>query len=450
MNLIPLLPDANPDQPFAYLRRGVVTRAEFLAQVLAVADTLPAEGCLLNLCVDRYHFAVTLFATIKRGLLTVLPNSVAPEHLAKVMQDHPGLRVVSDQPDNPVPALPWQQVQLHAQASVPPQTVPMIDFHQTIACVYTSGSTGTPTAHYKQFGRVRLGILGGAEVLWAKTGGPCAVVGTVPIRHMYGLESSVLLPVLAGGVLMEDVPFFPADIADSLARMPAPRLLVITPFHLRKLIESGIPLPPVAAILSATAPLDAALAQAAEAAFDSRLVEIYGSTETGQIAMRETARETAWQRLAGVQLVQYGDETWVEGELFAQPQLLNDVVEVAEDGTFRLIDRKANMVNVAGKRSSISFLNTTLQQLPGVTDGVFFVPPRPQTQDVERLAAFVVAPGQTRDAILAGLRAHMDPVFLPRPLILVDDLPRDGNGKLLARSLARLIDTHFESKGDDA
>ncbi|WP_018153050.1 AMP-binding protein [Leeia oryzae] len=450
MTLIPLLPDTPPDQPFAYLRDSVVTRARFLAHVSEVADTLPDEGCLLNLCVDRYHFAVTLFAAIQRGLLTVLPNSLAPEHLAKVMQDHPGLQVVGDQADNPVPSLPWQAVRLQATASTPHLPMPMVDFHQTIACVYTSGSTGTPTAHYKQFGRVRLGILGGAEVLWSKTGGPCAVVGTVPIRHMYGLESSVLLPVLAGGMLMEDVPFFPADIADSLARLPAPRLLVITPFHLRKLIESGIPLPPVAAILSATAPLSAELAQAAEQAFGSRLVEIYGSTETGQIAMRETARETAWQRLSGVQLVQRGEETWAEGELFAQPQLLNDVVEISADGDFRLIDRKANMVNVAGKRSSMSFLNATLLQLPGVTDGVFFVPPRSQAQDVERLAAFVVAPGKTREEILAALRAHMDPVFLPRPLLLIDELPRDGNGKLLARSLTQLVNTHFDAKGETA
>jgi hypothetical protein len=44
--------------------------------------------------------------------------------------------------------------------------------------------------------------------------------------------------------------------------------------------------------------------------------------------------------------------------------------------------------------------------------------------------------------VLAGLRAQIDPVFLPRPLIFVDTLPRDGNGKMLAATLQKLIAQH--------
>jgi acyl-coenzyme A synthetase/AMP-(fatty) acid ligase len=55
-----------------------------------------------------------------------------------------------------------------------------------------------------------------------------------------------------------------------------------------------------------------------------------------------------------------------------------------------------------------------------------------------RLTAFVVAPGLDRTAVLAALRERIDPVFLPRPLHLVDALPRNATGKLPRESLVAL------------
>src|SRR2546429_7808396 len=85
-------------------------------------------------------------------------------------------------------------------------------------------------------------------------------------------------------------PFYPADIAGVLAAVPRPRILVSTPIHLRALLESGIALPPADLIVSSTAPLTAQLAAEVEQRFNTRLLEIYGSTETGpNSAPRPTA-----------------------------------------------------------------------------------------------------------------------------------------------------------------
>jgi len=444
MNLIPLLPQTDPDSMFCLRDGHTIRRQDFHAQIMALAATLPERVRVLNMCADRYWFAVTLFAAISRGMLTVLPNSAAPEHIAAVAAEQPDLLVLGDQEVNPVEGLPYFKVD---QCSLPQETVvqsmPMIPFDQRIACVYTSGSTGNPMPHYKTFGRLRLAILAGAQRVWEATGGPCSVIATVPIRHMYGLESSVLLPILGLGQLSARLPFFPADILTSLQEMPAPRLLVITPFHLRKLLESGLALPPVAAILSATAPLSAELAGQAEQQLGCPVIEIYGSTETGQLAMREPVRDSEWSNLAGIVLSEQDGDVWASGEVYETPQILNDTIELISPSRFRLVDRKANMINVAGKRSSLSFLNAILCGLPGVEDGVFCVPLRGQGQDVERLAAFVVAPTLQRTDILAGLRHHLDPVFLPRPIVFVDTLPRDGNGKIQARVLDGLIARHI-------
>src|SRR3546814_1825962 len=65
---------------------------------------------------------------------------------------------------------------------------------------------------------------------------------------------SVLLPLLGNVAVHVARPFFPQDVADALAEAKAPRLLVTTPVHLRALVEAGVSLPPMAGIVTATAP----------------------------------------------------------------------------------------------------------------------------------------------------------------------------------------------------
>jgi acyl-coenzyme A synthetase/AMP-(fatty) acid ligase len=78
-----------------------------------------------------------------------------------------------------------------------------------------------------------------------------------------------------------------------------------------------------------------------------------------------------------------------------------------------------------------------------VRDAVFCLPRGDADTELARLAAFVVAPGLSPAEILSALRPHLDPVFLPRPIVVVDSLPRDGNGKIPAAALQALIAAHI-------
>jgi acyl-coenzyme A synthetase/AMP-(fatty) acid ligase len=113
------------------------------------------------------------------------------------------------------------------------------------------------------------------------------------------------------------------------------------------------------------------------------------------------------------------------------------VVELHEDASFSLHGRLADLVNIAGKRTSLVHLNYHLNAVPGVRDGVFFLP-GDRGQRVTRLTAFVVAPGHSAKTILADLRQRIDSAFMPRPLHLVDALPRNSTGKLTQQQLAAL------------
>jgi acyl-coenzyme A synthetase/AMP-(fatty) acid ligase len=214
---------------------------------------------------------------------------------------------------------------------------------------------------------------------------------------------------------------------------------VTTPVHLKALVESGLPLPPVDRLLSATAPLSTDLAEQAEARFGAPLHEIYGCTETGQLATRRTTETPAWQPLAGVRLDLQDGACHASGGHVEGRVPLADRIELQADGRFLLAGRHADMVNIAGKRNSIAHLNHHLNAIPQVQDGAFFLPEAEPAGGVARLAAVVVAPGLDRQALLDALRQRIDPVFLPRPLLFVDRLPRNATGKLTRDSLLALL-----------
>jgi acyl-coenzyme A synthetase/AMP-(fatty) acid ligase len=106
------------------------------------------------------------------------------------------------------------------------------------------------------------------------------------------------------------------------------------------------------------------------------------------------------------------------------------------------------LVNIAGKRSSFGYLNAQLNAIPGVVDGVFFLRETlAGDTGVERLAALVVAPTLTAAQLTRQLRARIDAVFLPRPLLLVDQLPRNATGKLPLQTLRLLAERHLHAAG---
>lgn len=439
MNTLPLLPESDMDSIVAYHGTRPVTRAEFLCDILALTERIPDTGHVLNLCKDRYWFTTTLFASISRGILSILPNSIAPEVIRELQRELTDIISIGELSSSPYP-LPHLQATGGNNLRQNP-VMPRILFEQRIMQVYTSGSTGKPQPHAKTFGRVYQCATAEARRIRATAGMHCAVLGTVPFQHMYGLESTIFLPVLGGGQLSSRLPFFPADVSAALSELPAPRLLVTTPFHLRKLVDTDIDFPNIAAIVSATAPLSLELAMAAEARLKAPVIEIYGSTETGQIATRQPVRQQEWEAYEGIEFEQNGEDITLTGAHLEGPQQLNDMLELIDHARFRLLGRNSDMVNVVGKRSSLGYLNHVLTSLPGVRDGVFCVPDG--AQDVSRLAAFVVAPGLCSGDITAALRRHLDQVFLPRQIVFLDALPRDGNGKIHARTITTLISRYL-------
>ena len=438
MPSLPLVSHISPDSIIAWRADGAVSLRQFLAEVGELAALLPAGSHLLNLCGDRYRFSVGLAAAIVSGKVSLLPSAHTAEVVRQIRGFAPDVFCLTDS-DPCTVDLP--RLRYPAMGVSPPGVfaIPQIEATQRIAVVFTSGSTGIPQPHPKTWGALVSSVR--AEALRLGLPRDCTIVGTVPPQHMYGFESTLLMAWHSGNALSHAQPFYPADICQALAAVPAPRVLVSSPVHLRALLDAGLALPEIAGVVSATAPLSAQLAQDIEARCHAPLTEIYGSTETGLVATRRPAQSAEWQLLPGIKLIAEGDCVRACGGHIETPVAMNDRIEPLTGEHFLLHGRIADLVNIAGKRHSLASLNHLLNTIPGVKDGAFYMPDETSPDHVTRLAACVVAPGLDAPHLLAALREHIDPVFLPRPLLFVDALPRNHTGKLPRAALQALLQT---------
>jgi acyl-coenzyme A synthetase/AMP-(fatty) acid ligase len=402
------------DMVFAWHRGAAVSVAQFEAAAATLAVRLPRKPYVVNLCEDRYAFTVAFAASLMAGQTTLLPPSRAPEAVRESCDGRDAYTLADEQ----------VFVEGNATGAF------HVDERHIAAIVFTSGSTGRPEPHAKTWGS----LVAGARALGAWLGAKGSVIGTVPPQHMFGLESTVMLPWQNALAMHSGRPLLPADLGDAVAASTAPRWLMTSPLHLRACVAARQALPGLAGVVSSTMPLERELARAAETLWGCPIYEIYGSSECGMIALRRTAAEEDWELCPGVALQARDGELWVHGGHIQTAQRIADELEPRAGRRFTLLGRKASLVKIAGKRTTLEALNAALCRIDGVQDGAFYL-----REGAARLGALAVAPGKTARALRAGLRRHIDPAFLPRPLHLVPALPRNETGKLTRQALDELL-----------
>ncbi len=424
---------------------GALTAAAFFTQVHRLAEALPDARFVINLCETRHGFMLGFAAALLRGQTSLLPSGQGRGDWEQVLRQFPDAWLLSEKPltaERVVDISPF----LASSATHTVQT-PLIDGGQRAAILFTSGSTGQPTAHPKTWEQLCHGAASLAAALnWGESPS-CAVVGSVPPQHMFGLEATVMLPWTMGVPVHAQKPLLPTDLENVLRQCDRPSWWMTTPMHLRAPLHA---LCGLEGVVASTMSLSASVARAAEAKWQVPVMEIYGSTETGALAIRRTASENVWTPLADVSLWREGEgegqKIWAAGPHVGPPVQLGDELTFQPDGRFLWIGRSMDLIKVGGKRASLSALNQNLTDIPGVDDGVYFSPAGENasasgddSHPAHRMAAFYVSATLSPREVLNALRARIDPVFLPRPLYRVAQLPRNANGKLPQATLAELF-----------
>ena len=410
------LTERHPDDVIAYRASATIPVGQLLAEAFALSTLLPRNRYVINLHTDRYAYLRAVCAAVIAGQCTLMPPNRQPQTINELKSRYADSYVYDPScEDGIADALPGHDVR-----------TPEISADQLCAIAFTSGSTGAPKANPKYWETIRSGSLSNRSLLLGDRQQLANMVATVPSQHMWGFETSVLLPLFANVAISYQSPFFPQDIADALASLPSPRLLVSSPVHLEALLRSGVQLPRIETVYTATAPLGRDLAASLEDAFATNVLDVFGCSEAGILAARKTSADELWKlsEVFGFRIREDGVE--VSASHLPETVLMPDIVELQGEHQFRWIGRQQDMVNIAGKRGSLADLNQRLRGIPGVDDGVIFMP----ADDSNRLAALVVAPKVSSSDILNALASQVEPLFLPRPIVHVSNLPRQETGKL--------------------
>jgi acyl-coenzyme A synthetase/AMP-(fatty) acid ligase len=428
------LTDRRPDEIIAFRDTGEIQVSHFLAQVNALCRQLPSHQYVINLCSDRYQYLLGFCAAVVAGQCTLMPPNNQAITLEQVSEDYPDSYSLGENGLSDYKMSPGDHsdnaVGVHNAA------VPEIEADQLCVIAFTSGSTGTPTPNPKYWETLRTGAISDAALLLEEMPDNISLLATVPPQHMWGFEASILLPLFASAAVSHLAPFYPQDIADALESLPAPRVLISSPIHLNALLKSGVQLARLQEIFSATAPLSKEQAKELEDAFSTRVLELFGCSETGMLAARFTSTETLWRTSAAFEFEAKTEGVVIRAQHLPEEVVLPDLIELTGDNRFRWLGRHEDMINIAGKRGSISDLNRRLMAISGVVDGVIFMP----EGSPKRLAAMVVAPELTSSDILGKLKPQIEPVFLPRPVYMVSALPRQETGKMSKRLVMELFE----------
>jgi acyl-coenzyme A synthetase/AMP-(fatty) acid ligase/3-hydroxymyristoyl/3-hydroxydecanoyl-(acyl carrier protein) dehydratase len=445
---LPLLRGFEPDDVMGWHRGRPMTASRFCHAVATLAARLPHSRYAFNLCESHFHFLVGAAAALASGQTLILPPTRIPAMLATLRQTYADNCCLIDMATPQIAAVSDStivvEIAAEEAADWPP---PSVTASHQAAILFTSGSTKEPQPQRKRW----MDLVNGTDTLVKSLGAPprgTAIVGTVAAQHMFGFETTVMLPLQSGTPVLDLRPAYPADLAATLAAATELGIdgvwLMTTPLQLRAFHRELQHVSGLRRITASTMPLDRELAQAVENDWRVRVDEIYGCTEGGILATRRAAQASHFTPGAGLAftLTETGHARVAGGHL-PEPLTLTDRIRLCSpdgkngDGGFELLGRDEDIVKIAGKRASLAGLTRHLLAIRGVRDGIVFLP----DAAAPRVTAVVVAPGLSVTDVRGELATRIDPAFMPRPLVMVDALPRDANGKLPLAALRQMIDT---------
>jgi len=413
---------------------------------------LVASGRLCVASEDRVEVAAAVLAALAGRLEVVFPSALTAEALLATHAARPFSHWLGPESWQPqLAGLSCLRVgDALGRASFLAPTVADLDVARIF--LQTGGTTGQPRLWAKTARNLLGEVVAHVRALQVEPGDH--ILATVPPHHIYGLLFSVLLPLYSGATVERVSPFFPREIAERIERTSA-TILVSTPAHFRAMASAPLSGHHLRLVLSSGAPLLAGDAASYFAQTGHWPLEIYGSTETGGIAVRrQDVPDSAWAPLPGV-------NCRLDGEVLAvsSPHVSGDaprdsggyfrtadLARIQPDGRFDLLGRDDGVVKVGGQRVTLPEIEKALAGLDQVENAVVLAVPSQSGRGQEIIA--LVASKRPADEILRELRGQLPSPSWPRRLRCVEAIPITPTGKRDRAAILQILESAARESTD--
>ena len=244
---------------------------------------------------------------------------------------------------------------------------------------YTSGTMGHPLAALKTKDNLQSEIEMLSQLLNKYQ--IKKVIVTVPFIHLYGTLFGLLYPLHQGIDVVIKEHFLPFDLMDLIDPYT---LVVTTPLYIKALNKLQVKKKISHTLfVSSTAPLDKESIQTFNSLYQSDILQIFGSTETGGIAYKINA-STTWTPFPSVTVQSDKEGLMSVSSPFVSQKLFKDTfintlgeiqtfdyIEEGEDN-FTLIGRSNKIFKLAGKRYSTVQIEDILEAQDEITKALVF------------------------------------------------------------------------------
>lgn len=435
---------------------------EFLASgvsyqdVYALANSLrkslgKQEGVVCVCSSDKALIAASILAALAEGFSLVLPHAFSDPVLRELQNTFEVRTAITDEPES-LPAF-LNPVQPERVADSSFNHPLRIDPDQDFLYFFTGGSTDAPKMWPKTpenlfseaFYHSRKWNLSSEDVILA----------TVPPHHIYGFLFTVLVPFVASAAVVPEVVTFPEEIRRAMARY-APSIFVSVPVHYKMFQKSPISGQSPRLALSSAGMLDERDAACFYRQTGSRVIEIYGSTETGGIASRD--RVLGDSVLVPFELLDWKivrDQLEVRSP-FISPACAKDAegffqtgdrAKPAGDKGFILLGRADGVIKVGGRRIDLHEVQDKLRRIHGVEDAVALAFSLENGRENE-IRALVQARQDIQD-IREQAQGLLEPSAIPRRIHVVERIPTSSTGKYDREKVESLLTDEAIHPGPD-
>lgn len=302
---------------------------------------------------------------------------------------------------------------------------------------FTSGTTGSPVGALKTKENLLSEIKELSKLLNKYE--IKRVIVTVPFIHFYGSLLGALFALDNNIDIVIKEHFLPNDLLDMCEDNS---MVVTTPLYIKSLnrLQTQKDLSK-SIFISSTAPLFPEIAKEFNQHFNTDIIQLFGSTETGGIAYKYNDEEF-WTPIDSVKVSQND-----QGELrVTSPFVSNTLFENSftttngsiqtfdyiekDGGKFKLIGRSSQIIKVAGKRYSTIQIENILESEEGIEKAVVFVTTNKDALRGEELNITLQTKKQivTKD-IKQILKQQLENIRFSIKLTLVDEIKTTSVGK---------------------